>query len=278
MKAERRNPVCGRARSRRPFPALIAGTLALSILAISGLGCERAREAAPPSPESTGPGTAVSEETAPRTILLTGFEPFGGFPRNASWEAVLPLDGESVEGVRLRTVQLPVRWGVPLPALREACSRWRPVAVFGFGQGRPGSIRFERVADNERRQHPDNDGRKPPASAIVEGGPLSFTSAFAFEKVMASYRGPRIPWSASNEAGGYLCEECLYALETVRREVAWDMDAAFFHVPALGSPWKVAGEMKPCHESTLADFVRGLVRAWIVCREKPPRQTAESPK
>ena len=41
-------------------------------------------------------------------VLACGFEPFAGRGVNASWAALEPLTRESIDGVRLRTVELPV--------------------------------------------------------------------------------------------------------------------------------------------------------------------------
>lgn len=43
-----------------------------------------------------------------RTVLLTGFEPFKGFPVNPSREAVRALEGTERSGARLAARRLPV--------------------------------------------------------------------------------------------------------------------------------------------------------------------------
>ena len=43
----------------------------------------------------------------PRTVLLTGFDPFGGETLNPSWEAVAALNDTAIAGRRIIAVQLP---------------------------------------------------------------------------------------------------------------------------------------------------------------------------
>ncbi|MHC4778493.1 MAG: pyroglutamyl-peptidase I, partial [Planctomycetota bacterium] len=202
------------------------------IMAWSG-GCNRTR-ALPDGVGSGGSGGRVETEressrTRSVTVLLTGFGPFGSVKKNASWQAVKNLDGKVIDGVHIRSLRLPVLWSVPLPVLRKMARELEPRAIFSFGQGHPGKVAFEKVADNSRRSYPDNDGKHPPGPSIVKGGPAQLTSTFPIDSVMSAYCGPKVPIRHSAEAGGYLCEECLYSLETVRAEVPWEMDVAFFH-------------------------------------------------
>ncbi|MBP6748782.1 MAG: pyroglutamyl-peptidase I, partial [Xanthomonadaceae bacterium] len=42
-----------------------------------------------------------------RTVLLTGFDPFGGETVNPSWEALRLLQGDTIAGHRIETAMLP---------------------------------------------------------------------------------------------------------------------------------------------------------------------------
>ena len=54
------------------------------------------------------------------TILLTGFEPFGGESVNPSWQAVQALDGVRLDDeVQIRAVQLPCSFAASLQVLQE---------------------------------------------------------------------------------------------------------------------------------------------------------------
>ena len=68
--------------------------------------------------------------TVSSTVLLTGFDPFGGSTLNPSWLAVNALHGEQVLGHRIVAAQLPTVFGESLRVLDALLPRPRTV---GFG-------------------------------------------------------------------------------------------------------------------------------------------------
>ncbi len=74
------------------------------------------------------------------TLLLTGFDPFGGAGSNPSWEAASALDGRIVGGHRVLARQLPTEFDASLGALRKAIRETTPalVASIGLAGGRKG--------------------------------------------------------------------------------------------------------------------------------------------
>ena len=95
-----------------------------------------------------------------RTILVTGFEPFGGETVNASWEAAQKLEGwrhgDTVAVARL----LPCAYDASVKKLVEAIETLRPDALLMTGQAaRRGVVCVERFAHNlDDATAPDNDG------------------------------------------------------------------------------------------------------------------------
>ena len=122
---------------------------------------------------ASSPIRAVSspEAGALRTILVTGFEPFGGETVNASWEAARRLDGwrcgERVAVARM----LPCVYGACVEDLIEAFERLKPDAVLMTGQAaRRGVVSVERVARNvANASTPDNRGAVRPAEGLAAG-------------------------------------------------------------------------------------------------------------
>ncbi len=212
-------------------------------------------------------GCARQPERGPATnrgvILLTGFEPFGGGQVNASWEAVKNLNGRTVRGYRLVARQLPVVWGQPLVHLKRLVREHKPVAVFSFGQGHPGKFYFERAPRNLRAPLKDNQDRLPPTRHSLKDAPRRYAARYPFAALQARLKKSGLPVAASTNAGAYLCEECAFALEYLRRRPRSKFAAAFFHVPPRLSPLKVKGRTVKCGNALLRQFARAVVDAWI---------------
>ena len=66
------------------------------------------------------------------SILVTGFEPFGGSSRNASWEAVSLLP-ETIAGHAVYRMRLPVCYGQAGDLLVEMMRRIRPAVTLCCG-------------------------------------------------------------------------------------------------------------------------------------------------
>ena len=98
--------------------------------------------------------------SATRTILVTGFEPFGGEAVNASWEAARKLDGWRVGEFAAVARLLPCAYDASVKELVEAIETLRPEAVLMTGQAaRRGVVCVERFARNlDDAAAPDNLG------------------------------------------------------------------------------------------------------------------------
>ncbi len=169
-----------------------------------------------------------------RTVLLTGFAPFGGEAVNPSWEAVRALDGKRIEGHRVVAVELPTEFGASLPALRTALRRTNPrVAIaVGLAGGRDG-ISLERVAINViDARIPDNAGAQPIDEAVVRAGPAAYFATLPIKAALAALQRQGIPAHVSQTAGTYVCNQVFYALMHAARRRR-GLRAGFVHVPYL---------------------------------------------
>ena len=161
------------------------------------------------------------------TILLTGFEPFGGAATNSSWQAVRRLSG--IPG--LVTAELPVEFGRSTDVLGALIAEHQPAVVIAVGvaAGRS-SVTPERVAINlEDARIPDNAGGQPRERAIVAGGPAGLFSALPVARIAGAILAAGIPSEVSLSAGTYVCNSVMYSLLS-------DLDdgviGGFIHVPA----------------------------------------------
>src|SRR5262245_60941633 len=86
---------------------------------------------------------------SPSSVLVTGFDPFGGSEVNPSWQAVHALHGREIAGHRVIGAELPTAFGAAIRRLEELMLEHRPRLVVCTGQaGGRGALSLERVAIN----------------------------------------------------------------------------------------------------------------------------------
>jgi len=169
------------------------------------------------------------------TILVTGFEPFGGHADNPSWEAARAVDGERVGPARLVARRLPCVIAEVGPALAAAIDETAPslVLCLGLAAGRT-DISIERVAINVvDARIPDNAGQQPIDEPVIEGGPVAYFSSLPIKALVKALREAGLPASVSQTAGTYACNAVFYHLlhHLARRHSG--ARGGFIHLPCL---------------------------------------------
>ncbi|WP_125777651.1 pyroglutamyl-peptidase I [Antribacter gilvus] len=199
------------------------------------------------------------------TVLVTGFEPFGGDPVNSSWEAVrllAELWDADVEGADLATAVLPVTFGDAPTALATAVAEARPSVVVAVGlAGGAADVRLERVAINVADARiPDNGGAQPVDEPLDPQGPAAAFTGLPVKAALAALREAGIPAVVSNTAGTYVCNATFYALMRAA-EGADGVLAGFVHVPRTAEEEADAAAALPV--ATLAEALRIVVRTTL---------------
>ena len=146
------------------------------------------------------------------TVLLTGFEPFGGDSENPSWEAVRPLNGEMVGDHRVASRLMRCVFGEAIARLEADIRALKPDVVICVGQaGGRSEISLERVAVNlDDARIPDNAGAQPLDRAVVAGGPAAHFATLPVKAIVAALREAGIPASLSHSAGTFVCNHIFY--------------------------------------------------------------------
>jgi pyroglutamyl-peptidase len=172
--------------------------------------------------------------SATRTILVTGFEPFGGEAVNASWEAARKLEGwrrgEYAAVARL----LPCAYDASVKELIRAIETLRPQAVVMTGQaGRRGVVCVARFARNlDDAAGPDNLGVLRTRATILEGAPKRLKAAAPVEAIARAIREAGIPARVSINAGGFVCNHLYFGALQHLRDTSQATAAVFVHLPA----------------------------------------------
>lgn len=184
-----------------------------------------------------------------KTILLTGFMPFGSNETNPSWEAVDALP-ETVGANRIEKLLLPVEYGraAALAYAKAVELHADAVLCVGLAAGRS-HITPEAIGVNVRDASiPDNAGFYPHGEPVFPDGPAAYFSTLPVRRITEAIRSAGVPAALSYTAGTYVCNDLLYAL--LHRFSGTPTRVAFIHVPPVAeNGWK------------LSDTVRALTAA-----------------
>jgi pyroglutamyl-peptidase len=167
-----------------------------------------------------------------RTILLTGFAPFGGERTNPSWEVAQRFDGIELGGAVVTAMRLPVNCMRAARMVADAIEETSPAAMLGLGQagGRP-ALSLEKiainVADNRASREVDGGLNGKP---VVVNGPDAYFSRLPLAIIIRALKARGIPAGLSLSAGAYVCNSAMYAgLHALRRRRR--VPAGFIHLP-----------------------------------------------
>ncbi|MFH1469349.1 MAG: putative Ig domain-containing protein [Pseudomonadota bacterium] len=178
----------------------------------------------------------------PPVCLMSGYEPFGGYPTNPSIEALWPLDEVLVAGLDVRVVELPVVWDVAWDVLYDEIVALDPSVVISTGQAGNDAMRFETVAKN-RESGTDNDGVSRSGEPVVEGGPETLADRLPEAEMTAAMEAAGYHTTVSSDAGSYLCNFIFYRLMYhVEYESQRDLVAGFIHVSPASAGYDYAVE------------------------------------
>jgi pyroglutamyl-peptidase len=187
------------------------------------------------------------------TVLLTGFEPFGGDAANPSGAAV-GLVAERWRGPEvLITAVLPVTFAGAAERLRALIAEHRPDVVIATGlAGGRAAIGVERVAVNLiDARIPDNAGAQPVDVPSVPGAASAHFATLPVKAIAQSISAAGIPAEVSYSAGTFVCNHVFF---TALEAAASRTRAGFVHVP-----W--SAEHAPVQDAPslpLADIARAL--------------------
>lgn len=170
-----------------------------------------------------------------KTVLLSGFEPFGDDTINPSLEAVKLLDKEEFKGGEIHIVQTPVVKQKSIDTVVEAIKKLNPDIVITIGQagGRFG-ITPERVAINiDDYRIPDNDGNTIIDKPIVKGAPNAYFSTLPIKAMVKAMRENGYPALVSNSAGTFVCNHLFFGVEHFIQSNKLPIKHGFVHIPLL---------------------------------------------
>ena len=194
-----------------------------------------------------------------KTLLITGFDPFGGGNVNPSWEAVKLLP-EQMGEYKIHKLAIPTIFGTAAEMILAEAQQLHPDVIISVGlAGGRDAVTPERIAVNIRDARiPDNRGFQPRGERVAPEGPAAYFSTLPVERMVENIRQAGIPAAVSNTAGTFVCNDVLYTL--LHRFDGTAVRVCFIHVPYLPS------QGTPNME--LSDTVKALTAAILTLDEK----------
>ncbi|WP_087017739.1 pyroglutamyl-peptidase I [Thaumasiovibrio subtropicus] len=196
-----------------------------------------------------------------KTVLITGFEPFGGSETNPALEAVKQLDGRQLKGGRIVACSVPVVRYRSAELVVSAIEKYRPDVVITVGQaaGRA-AMTPERIAINiDDYRIADNEGNQVVDEPVIAEGPAAYFSTLPIKAITQALNNQGILAEVSNTAGTFVCNHLFYAIQHYLAST--QVRHGFVHIPLL--PEQVTDSTLP--SMPLEEIVRGLMIAAQTC-------------
>lgn len=188
-------------------------------------------------------GSVVASAATPQTVLLTGFDAFGGASVNSSWLAVSALDGRTIEGCKIVAACLPTTFANSVEELSRLVVLHQPILVICTGEaGNRSAISIERIAINVNDARiPDNLGAQPVDQPVVESGSAAYFASLPIKSMLLALQNAGLKAEISHTAGTFVCNHVFYGLMHLLEASAGTAHSAgrqitrggFIHLPCL---------------------------------------------
>jgi pyroglutamyl-peptidase len=198
-------------------------------------------------------------------VLLTSFEPFGGFVVNSSLEAGRALAAGPPPGVELDWMVLPVVAGDCVERAWDRVSQTRPALVLALGQSSAAAtLRVEERAINfDDFPMPDNAGNELRKKVIVPSGPPVYRATMHAARVVRGLRGADVPAEVSGSAGTFVCNHLFYGLLHRAAVAGSAHQTGFVHLPLLPQQVNPKKPQPAWPLDRLVEGVRQTIRACV---------------
>ena len=211
-----------------------------------------------------------------KTVVITGFDPFGGEPVNPASQAVSLLPDAVVLGEGKQAGVLKTKnkntYKRSKKAVKVEVNNYNTDLFISVGQaGGRSAITVERVAINlEDARIPDNDGEEPHDQPVIQGDQTAYFSTLPDKNIVKSMNEQGIPAQLSYTAGTYVCNAVMYTLLALRQDEKGPERkpphiSGFIHVPYSTEQGKGKPEGTPT--MPVDTMAQGLQTAIAVCLE-----------
>lgn len=168
-------------------------------------------------------------------VLLTGFEPFWGYPRNVSQMTVQKITESGSYPFHVIGHILPTSFKKAPEVMAKVLTEIKPEIALSFGLlENISTFRIERIGLNiNDALQADNDGNKPTHQHILPNGPVAYEVNLPFVKIATDLEEAGLPVEISYHAQTFVCNHLIYTsihlITTERLPILY----GFIHLPNL---------------------------------------------
>lgn len=165
-------------------------------------------------------------------LLITGFDPFGHYQINPSWEVVKALP-DKIGTFSLTKLMLPNIYGLETRMLLEKAQEIEPdiILMLGMDSGTT-KVHIDTVAINiQDALMEDNMGRRPWNKPIIENGPAAYFATIPAHELVQQLQKEGLHVHLGYSSGGYVCNDVFYSVAHKFNNT--NTKFGFIHVPLL---------------------------------------------
>jgi len=170
------------------------------------------------------------------TVLVAGFGPFPGAPKNPSAELVRALVKRrrpALADVRVVGAIIPTSYAAVAGEFSDLLRRHDPDAVLLFGlASRTKYVRIERRAVNAATTvYADMTRAKLATRHLIADAPVELRALAAVERLIQAARATGVDVRPSRDAGRYICNAALFTALEMEGRTGRPKRVAFVHIP-----------------------------------------------
>lgn len=165
-------------------------------------------------------------------LLITGFDPFGHYQINPSWEVVKALP-DKIGTFSLTKLMLPNIYGLETRMLLEKAQEIEPdiILMLGMDSGTT-KVHIDTVAINIQDAFmEDNMGRRPWNKPIIENGPAAYFATIPAHELVQQLQKEGFHVHLGYSSGGYVCNDVFYSIAHKFNNT--NTKFGFIHIPLL---------------------------------------------
>jgi pyroglutamyl-peptidase len=170
-----------------------------------------------------------------KKLLLTGFEPFGGFKNNPSDIIAQELNGQIINSIQVIGSTITLRYKEIQTQIIDLIKKHQPDVVINMGQATRPSISIEKIAINlaDAGRIAYNCGSKPDEEKLIREAPDAYFSSLPVKKLVTHLEKNKIPCYVSHSAGTFGCNQIMYYTLHYLAKTSTSQQGGFIHLPLL---------------------------------------------